>query len=91
VSAANEPRARPPGRTIDSHQHFWRYDAALYEWIDESMGALRRDFLPMDLEDLLRAEGVDGTIAVQARQDEDETEWLIELAHANRFISGVVG
>ena len=34
---------------IDSHQHFWIYDAAEYGWIDESMPALRRDFLPPDL------------------------------------------
>ena len=31
---------------IDSHQHFWRYDPLEYAWIDESMAALRRDFLP---------------------------------------------
>ncbi len=33
---------------IDTHQHFWRYNAAEYGWIDESMSALRRDFLPAD-------------------------------------------
>ena len=30
---------------IDAHQHFWRYEPHEYEWIDESMGVLRRDFL----------------------------------------------
>jgi L-fuconolactonase len=83
--------AKPPGQTIDSHQHFWSYDARLYGWIDESMGALRRDFLPGDLADLMRAEGVGGTIAVQARQDDEETDWLIDLAHGEPFIRGVVG
>jgi L-fucono-1,5-lactonase len=77
--------------TIDSHQHFWRFEAARYGWIDDSMTALQRDFLPNDLEAAMRASGVDGTIAVQARQDEDETEWLIELAHERRFVKGVVG
>jgi L-fuconolactonase len=55
------------------------------------MTALRRDFLPDDLGPLLRAEGVDGTIAVQARQDGEETAWLLELAAAHPFIRGVVG
>jgi len=34
---------------IDAHQHFWRYNQREYGWIDESMAALRRDFLPGDL------------------------------------------
>jgi L-fucono-1,5-lactonase len=76
---------------IDAHQHFWRYDAAHYGWIDGSMQALRRDYLPGDLRPLLDAEGVDGSIVVQARQDDDETEWLIELAGEHPFVKGVVG
>ena len=76
---------------IDCHQHFWRYDAAQYGWIDDSMAALKRDFLPDDLAPLMRAEGVTGTIAVQARQDDAETAWLLELAAQHPFIRGVVG
>jgi L-fuconolactonase len=34
---------------IDAHQHFWRYNAIEYGWIDDSMQSLRRDFLPQDL------------------------------------------
>src|SRR3954454_5820532 len=76
---------------IDAHQHFWQYDAERYGWIDGTMTALRRDFVPEDLAPLLRAEGVDATIAVQARQDEDETTWLLDLASRHPFIRGVVG
>lgn len=76
---------------IDSHQHFWRYDAAEYDWIDGTMAALRRDFLPDDAHAVMEPLGIDGTIAVQARQTEAETEWLIELANADPFIRGVVG
>ena len=28
---------------IDAHQHFWLYEPTQYEWIDESMAALRQD------------------------------------------------
>jgi L-fuconolactonase len=55
------------------------------------MGRLRHDFLPEDLGDEIRAAGVDGTIAVQARQDDEETGWLIDLAREHSFIKGVVG
>ena len=77
--------------TVDAHQHFWRYDAADYPWIDESMGVLRRDFLPDDLAPELVAAGVDQTIAVQACQTEGETAWLLQLAAAHPFVAGVVG
>jgi L-fuconolactonase len=76
---------------FDSHQHFWRYDPAEYGWIDESMRALRRDFLPADLAPVLTAAGFDACVAVQARQTLEETTWLLELAAANAFIAGVVG
>jgi len=76
---------------IDAHQHFWRYNAAEYGWIGESMEVLRRNFLPQDLEPELAKEGFDGCIAVQARQTLEETNWLLELAEGSPFITGVVG
>ncbi|MDE2818632.1 MAG: amidohydrolase family protein [Chloroflexota bacterium] len=76
---------------IDSHQHFWLYEAAEYPWIDDDKGALKRDYMPADLVPLLAANGIDGTVAVQARQNLRETEFLLELADKNDFIRGVVG
>lgn len=77
---------------IDSHQHFWRYDAAEYDWIEPHMAVIARDFLPADLAPEMDGAGIDASIAVQARQIEEETEFLLELADdpANR-IAGVVG
>lgn len=76
---------------IDAHQHFWRYNPEEYDWIDDSMALLRRNFLPSDLKPELDAAGFDACIAVQARQNLVETRWLLELAHENSFIAGVVG
>ncbi len=76
---------------IDAHQHFWRFDAARDAWITDEMAALRRDFLPTDLAPLLAAQGMDGTVAVQADQSEAETEFLLGLADDHPFIRGVVG
>ncbi len=76
---------------VDAHQHFWRYDARQYAWIDDGMAALRRDFLPPDLDPLMHRAGVDACVAVQARQTLDETRWLLALADAHPFIAGVVG
>lgn len=77
--------------TIDAHQHFWKYSAAEYGWIDDSMALLRRDFLPDELRREMRRAGVDACVAVQARQSLEETRWLLSLADAHPHIVGVVG
>jgi L-fuconolactonase len=76
---------------IDAHQHFWVYDPREYEWIDDSMASLRRDFLPGDLKPELDRNGFQGCVAVQARQTLEETQWLLDLARDAPFILGVVG
>ena len=75
---------------LDSHQHFWSYDAAQYPWIPKGT-PLHRDWLPGDLAPLLGAAGLDGCIAVQARQTAEESRWLLELAEHHAIIKGVVG
>jgi L-fuconolactonase len=77
--------------TIDAHHHLWRYSAAEYGWIDDEMKSLRRDFLPSDLIAAMASAGIDGTIAVQARQSLDETRWLLDLADETDAIRGVIG
>jgi len=76
---------------IDSHQHFWRYRPDQYPWMTEDKAALKRDYLPGDLAPLLEAVSFDGSIAVQARQTIEETEWLLSLAEQYASIKGVVG
>jgi L-fuconolactonase len=76
---------------IDAHQHFWRYSPRTHPWIDDSMRALKRDFLPRDLKPVLDANGFEGCIAVQAALETRETEWLLDLADEHDWIRGVVG
>lgn len=76
---------------LDSHQHFWSYSEREYDWIDERMAGIRRDFHPEDLEPILRRNGFDGSVAVQVRQSLEETDYLLGLAEEHDFIRGVVG
>lgn len=76
---------------IDAHQHFWRYQEQKYPWIGVGMDALRKDYLPAQFEGLMQSAGLEGSIAVQARQVPEETTWLLELADTHSFIKGVVG
>lgn len=78
--------------TIDAHQHFWIFDAERDAWINDDMARIRQNFLPTDLEPVLKANGIDGCIAVQADQSEAETVFLLALAGKyESFIKGVVG
>ena len=76
---------------IDAHQHFWNYDPVRDSWIDNTMEVIKRDFLPLDLKEILKNNNIDGCISVQASQSEEETIFLLKLASENSFIKGVVG
>jgi L-fuconolactonase len=76
---------------IDSHQHFWNYNANRDVWITEDMGRIRKNFYPGDAVELFANNGISSCIAVQADSSEDETFFLISLAEQSDFINGVVG
>jgi L-fuconolactonase len=76
---------------IDAHQHYWIYNSDEYAWLDDSMAALRRDFLPEHLNPELESNDFHGSILVQTRQTLEETRWLLELAEQSPSILGVVG
>lgn len=75
---------------LDAHQHFWSYDAAQYPWIPPG-SPLHRSWLPDDLAVLQKPLGLDGSIAVQARQVVEESDWLLSLADKSANVKGVVG
>jgi L-fuconolactonase len=76
---------------IDAHQHFWKYHPVKHDWINDEMAVIRRDFLPADLEPLLKKNDIDGCVTVQAEQTEEENAFLSGLAEQCDFIKGVVG
>ena len=76
---------------IDTHHHLWNYNPVEFDWIDDEMAAIRKSFLPADLQATLANTGVEGVVTVQARQSLEETNWLLKLASENDFIKGVVG
>lgn len=79
--------------TIDAHQHFWQHSQPFdYSWQDaEELEPIRRDFMPEDLEPILKTVGIDRTIFVQTQHNLDETRWALGLADEHEFIGGVVG
>jgi L-fuconolactonase len=51
---------------------------------------LRRNYLPEDLEQILRENRMDGSVTVQATTEAGEAEWLLDMAEQHSFMLGVV-
>lgn len=76
---------------IDTHVHFWNYNKIKDAWITDEMKLLQKDFLPQDVNPVLEENKVNGVIAVQADQSENENEFLMALCYNNSYIKGIVG
>ncbi len=76
---------------IDSHQHLWTPARGDYDWMPKGDPVLDRVYAPRDLAPILRANGVDATVIVQAAATVHETEYMLGLADGTDFIRGVVG
>jgi len=76
---------------IDSHQHFWQVGRFDYPWMSSDLGVLYQDYLPPALQPILKANGVEQTVLVQASNSMAESKWLLELSDQFPFIAGVVG
>ena len=83
----------PMAITIDAHQHFWQLDLPFnYSWLDATdLAPIRRDFLPGDLEPLIRSVEIDRIVFVQTQQNVEENRWVLGLAERHPFLAGVVG
>jgi L-fuconolactonase len=76
---------------IDAHQHFWKFDPVRDSWINDEMKVIQKDFLPDNLEKILKENGIDGTVVVQSDQSENENEFHLKNAEQFDFIKGIVG
>jgi L-fuconolactonase len=78
---------------VDAHQHFWQFSGNEidYVWMAGGHEVLGRNYGANDLFPTMRKLGFDGTIAVQAREMPEETDYLLALVDAHPEIKGVVG
>ena len=76
---------------IDAHQHFWQVGRFEYPWMKIDNEVLYRDYVPAQLEPVLRENSVEKTVLVQASNSVAESRWLLQLADEHGFIAGVVG
>ncbi len=79
-----------PTRILDSHHHLWDYDPQQYPWIPVG-SPLEQSYGLRDLATHSAGCHVNASIAVQARQTLQETDWLLSLAKRDPLCVGVVG
>ena len=75
---------------IDSHHHLWLYTEEDYPWIPAG-SPLAGDHLATELEAVTSGAGFTGTVAVQARQVTEDSDFLLSLADETDLIKAVVG
>lgn len=76
---------------VDSHVHFWRFEPDEYPWISAEMEVLKCDRLPAEARIAFDERRIDRCVAVQARENEQETDFLLELASTYAWIGAVIG
>lgn len=75
---------------IDSHHHLWDFSPEQYEWIPPE-SSLAQDYVGSDIAAVSEASGIDKTVVVQARQNLDETQALLDIAENSDVVAAVVG
>lgn len=75
----------------DTHVHIWDFDKAEYEWLRGNNSILNRVYAIEELEIERKEAGVSAGVLVQAANNFDDTDWMLEIAAKTEWIKGVVG
>lgn len=76
---------------IDTHLHIWNFSKAKYPWLDGNETILNRTYLIEELSAERIAVGVTKAVLVQASNNFEDTDWMLENAATVDWIAGVVG
>jgi L-fuconolactonase len=76
---------------VDTHIHTWDFSKAEYNWLKGDESVLNRSYAIEELEELKETATVTEGILVQAANNFEDTNWMLEVAASNEWIMGVVG
>lgn len=80
-----------PARLIDTHLHTWNFERASYEWLKDDTSILNRSYFISELNEVHEQAGVTEGVLVQAANNFEDTDWMLQVADENDWITGVVG
>lgn len=75
----------------DTHIHIWDFNRAEYTWLKGNTTILNRSYTIEELETERREAGVTSGILVQAANNFEDTDWMLQVAEKTDWIAGVVG
>jgi L-fuconolactonase len=78
-------------KIIDTHIHVWNFDKAEYDWLKNDTSILKRTYHIEEIETERTALGITGGVLVQASNNVEDTNWMLEVAEKTDWIKGVVG
>lgn len=76
---------------IDTHVHIWNFEKAEYAWLKNDRSVLNRNYLIEELLPEQETAGITSGVLVQAANNFEDTNWMLEVAETNPWIRGVVG
>lgn len=78
-------------KIIDTHVHVWNFDKAAYDWLKKDTSILKRTYHIEELDEERLMLGITGGILVQAANNVEDTDWMLEVANKSEWIEGIVG
>jgi L-fuconolactonase len=78
-------------KIIDTHIHVWNFDKAEYDWLKNDTSLLRRTYNIEEIEAERKASGITAGILIQAANNAEDTDWMLEVANKTAWIKGVTG
>jgi L-fuconolactonase len=75
----------------DTHVHIWDFNRAEYAWLKGNTSILNRTYSIDELEHERNSSGVTKGILVQAANNFEDTDWMLQVADNTPWIAGIVG
>lgn len=76
---------------IDTHIHIWNFEKANYAWLENDTSILKRNYEIEELYLEKKHAGITAGVLVQAANNLEDTNWMLEVAGREVWIKGVVG
>jgi L-fuconolactonase len=75
----------------DTHIHVWNFQQAYYLWLEGDNSILNRTYNIEEIETERKNLGIVSGVLVQAANNLEDTNWMLQVAKTTNWISGVVG
>ena len=78
-------------RIVDTHVHIWNFTRAEYGWLKGNTSLLNRTYELRELEQERKKVGITEGVLIQAANNFEDTDYMLEVAAGSDWIKGVVG